>query len=314
MRVAQVMTDAGPWLQVRPVGDASEHCATTYPGLRDLDVGLWVRREELAPVTTRDVRMTYADGTSVMLTAGVPVVPIARFSTQRRPVYTVYVSDLLFNTWVDESAISDHYRPTAHVPTPETDYMLAPEVQPVFGGAARMGHRNFARETDFVYARADGAHGSLVALRRPCASFEVRVSPAAIVEAGGVAAQPAMGASQGPVVAPGTTLVWPDGTRAAYAARPVQFDGEVEPHAELRCLLKRVGEHVDAPASAADGDVLTLCAPAQFVSGERPAPPTPPTPTPPASPPPSTEGSSAPTDPGAAPATTADAGATPVSD
>jgi hypothetical protein len=65
----------------------------------------------------------------------------------------------------------------------------------------------------------------------------------------------------------GAQFLWPDGSPAGIARGEVHFDGEVAPHGELRCLLKRLGPWTGEPARADEGDVLTLCAPAAQIEG-----------------------------------------------
>lgn len=77
------------------------HCAGEAKGLRDFRLRLYVERDDLLPVTTRQVSKTFADGSSIGLMAGAVVLEDA-----------VYADGATLKFDVPEDAVDRFYEPT----------------------------------------------------------------------------------------------------------------------------------------------------------------------------------------------------------
>ena len=73
-RAVEVLADAGERLHVRTLGlDHPSPCATNFEFAHDLELSFWVDRGDLRQLLVAPVSVSFPDGTSLELAAGVPV-------------------------------------------------------------------------------------------------------------------------------------------------------------------------------------------------------------------------------------------------
>lgn len=217
--------------------DGSKHCARDLGTWANLRVGLFVRASDLMPVTTRAVEHAFADGTRVLLGAGVPVGDAVSGADAR----VVDGGDLGLELPLPADAVGRYYEP-AGMPDPlalEIGYVALPELS--YGGGRPLGPpsalRNGGSGVD-VYERAplDDAR-ALVRVSTRCASVwavmdakaDVAPNPASGgVPGGTVATAGILGMLGSPSlegqrwrIDPGVALTWPDGRPAGLVERTV---------------------------------------------------------------------------------------------
>ena len=168
------------WATLQTMPDDHRHCTGALSRFDNLDLRFFVRVEELATMTTREVRVVYPDDTAVTLSAGVPLLLV----------------DGHMNAWVDGFLFP--------APVPQDAYAFAYEPEPHFALGGRIALLNdvkwhgvrfagvthdkmplarFPDELLPIYARrplAEKADAELVTLRTSCAQFEVVVARSAI--------------------------------------------------------------------------------------------------------------------------------------
>ena len=78
--VLRVVGERDDWLEVATIPGfrAAEHCYGTVSALDGLDLRLFVRRADVAPVTASNVQRSFADGTAITLVGGVGLVQRGR--------------------------------------------------------------------------------------------------------------------------------------------------------------------------------------------------------------------------------------------
>ncbi len=90
--------------------DAGDHCSfRAIPGVNDWDRQFFLRLEDTALVTTREVHLSGPDGSALTLAAGVALLPEAGG-------YRIDLDGLSFVTPLPDDAVGSSYRPTRHFP------------------------------------------------------------------------------------------------------------------------------------------------------------------------------------------------------
>ncbi len=191
--------DAGDFVEVETVEappDGSVHCYAGHLGLDPLKLRMFVKREDLAPVTTRPLILLDAIG-RVSLPAGIAV-PTAgpRFTT---------VDGFALTLPVPPDAIGTRYQPT-----PQFD--VSTPVGEVKGALRLPGQKRAEGKPPPVFAQRKAARGVEAILRTRCAEFAVVVPSVRAVSAnseigalGGVVNDPRFSARAG------ATVRWLDG-------------------------------------------------------------------------------------------------------
>ena len=169
-----VMEFSGEILEAKavPADAAGDHCYhRPIDGVNDWDRQFFLRRQDLARVTTREVSATLDDGTGYTLAAGVAV---TRAGGDR---YTIEQDGLRFEASLPDEALSWFYRPSGHFPPTEGAPALS-----AAGGV--LGHTADGPVHDSGgERRVDGATGvttPLVVTRTGCVELTLSVDPAQI--------------------------------------------------------------------------------------------------------------------------------------
>ena len=166
-----VMNFSGEILEAKavPEGDADAHCYhRPIDGVNDWDRQFFLRQQDLATVTTREVIVSLGDGTGYTLAAGVAV----RDAGGGR--YVVEQAGLSFEAALPDDAVGTDYRLTGHYP-PAAD---APPLRAVSGVLGRTAEGPV--EDRGGERRADGMIGvrsPLVVARTGCMELTLSVDP-----------------------------------------------------------------------------------------------------------------------------------------
>jgi hypothetical protein len=258
--VHRLIAERGDFVEVETLAASpwSAHCHGDLESLRGLRLRLHVRREALAPVITRPVRVAFADGTAISLAPGVGLRPLPGTG-----ISAVTHDQISFALRVPDDAVGDRYVPGAHFATDETEREIpwdaARRGALHYGGSARLRVAPLPVGALFVYASREVPGAAIATLQSPCARYEVRVDPSAIVPysplgglVGGLLAGPP------PFAVAGAPLWFRSGAPAGRAVDEVGFDGETERAGARRCFRKAFGF---VPKNEPPGSerFLTLC-------------------------------------------------------
>jgi hypothetical protein len=244
----------GDWLAVENLQppEAAAHCADHPEALDGWRLRLYVRVADLQLVTTREVKIDFADGTGFTVSAGVPVTPVAdRFSVDVDG-HAVALPIPAAAVGTDYAAATPHL--LADDATDEDDLGVP--------GATYLGG-------DLVALRASAVEhaGEIYALTNRCDQFRVRIPDASSGGTGwgtiGCGRPGELGEPGLPRVVAGARLRWPDGTDAgeALVEQTIRWPAAAAAGAS-RCFRLPLRERVDWPDREHPQDewFLTLCA------------------------------------------------------
>ena len=114
----------GDWVAVTAVGSDAEppHCyRDNFGGLDRLDATFYVRKSDLATLTTRSAKAAPSQGTQVIIRPGVAV-RLAREATEDNPAkYDVYVDGFVLRLAIPADAVGTEYEPARPFEAPMTD-------------------------------------------------------------------------------------------------------------------------------------------------------------------------------------------------
>lgn len=253
----QLVGEKGDWLELSPVHrtDDPPHCyARNFGEVDRLAATFWVRRDDVASVTTSRVRVPVADGTEVILLPGVVVEKAGETS------HRVYVDGFVLELDVPPDSIGTTYRPTLPFEAPMTDTVFTPI-------ALAHGKLRFERSAPLPYNpyRQLYVTGTLyvgsrfyVTTQTPCGEYTVRASEELVEPVGRRGAMrltPDTDSVSPPLAKEGSTAFMPDGrefarVRAAFplGAHTTDVDGR-------KCFRSAVWGDSDAAVSRS----LELC-------------------------------------------------------
>lgn len=257
----KVVSAKGAFVEVELTGD--EHCTASRVDVPDdlARVRLFVRRSDVAPVLVKPFAKTFADGTSIALGAGTPVVP-----TDAGTFVVSLRGDAL------EVAIPAASIGHAYTPAKTRTGMLAGETVAIAPRTrAQLGDHAIAL-TAWTGAPVERrGETAIVALEDRCVSARVALPSKALTEADESSLEVGVGGGSGmslrdeyfiPRLSPlmiGTRVV-------AVAARPIYLHGA--PIGKNACIQRAIRLRSDLAIEATD-DKLRLCTPASKVARER---------------------------------------------
>lgn len=144
------------------------HCAATLDGLADFRLRMYVSPDDLLPVTTKTYRQELPDGTSVQLTAGVPVPKGATSVVARGTPLTITVPD---------DHLGRYYEPAPANKSGGLGTMPTVEGKPLtYGGTILAEDKLFSRGGVQYFELKRKSSESLVTVRNPCAEIVALVS------------------------------------------------------------------------------------------------------------------------------------------
>lgn len=255
-RQFRLIADQGEWLTVESMGDASPFdsvgCHATTWSLRGLKLRFHVRRDDVFPVLTKPIELTYNDGTAVTLKPGV-----AMGATDQPGRRWVHVNGLELVVSVPDEFIGMSYEPENYFDAPALDdadsVFLEPDVYREqalkFANGKAIGPRlprsvakNIARVLERVIVIAERGDDRLIELRKNC--VKVRALVAAKYVSGSDATMAGiLGSLSGfagfdgvPRAGSGSVTFWRGGRHAGYVMQSFGFHDEVAADGERRCF------------------------------------------------------------------------------
>ncbi len=266
------------WVELAtiPTFRATDHCYPTVRALDGMDLHLFVRRDDLAPVTASRVERTFDDGTALRLVSGVGL----EARGPRR--YDAFVRGATLRVELAPSEVATRYQPSERIALPRSAAgLLAGGIRVEFGrggrlvterasrpraGAARRGVVDFSvddtrRSFDDGPARASlivegplGRGRSVATVRNACVEVVGQIDARSVTNERPSRSIDAPGTHDGTSLRPGTALFWPDGSRAGHVVEGATLDGSPRIDGGRACF-----DHpLRAGGSGAD-ETLTLC-------------------------------------------------------
>ncbi|MCB9765422.1 MAG: hypothetical protein H6739_36950 [Alphaproteobacteria bacterium] len=150
------------------VSQPEAHCHINGPPPRGYAFQYFVSRDDLVPVTTREVRVDHPDGSGLTLAAGVAVRPLPDGR------YGVTLDGVQFEVDLPEDAVGLQYRPSGHFLRQETGLTLTPDAQGVLG---TLGGTEVHGAQPWVVQGRQGLVEPIVTLRTDCAELRLRAEP-----------------------------------------------------------------------------------------------------------------------------------------
>lgn len=226
----QVIEDRGAWVQVRNLQPrrSRQHCFGGSAALSDLELSVWVRRDDLVLTTRTSAVMDYSDGTGTALASGVPLVPVPGEVLFGHPALNGLAHGVRFSIGLPAAPLGLGYEPLASPIARDRALVLDVRTGEAIGktGAGpivRAGGSGALYVTPYSAAETDPA---VVLVGGACAEHRVAVPAAKLMPAetalgediqlGGSAAATGQGMSL-PV---GAIASWPGGGAAGVVLRP----------------------------------------------------------------------------------------------
>jgi len=209
------VSETDGWVQLESIPSAiaprNYKCTESLESLRSFRLALYVKREGLAEVTKRRVRVSYGDGSAVTLVGGVVLHPredglgghVVRVDHLAFPI--VVPSDAVDRTFVPGAPFNDTAQALGSL---EGSFHFAGSEHDdtVFEGAMRS-----------VYESRRAGKDAVATLRSACAQYEVVVAPKQVDEEGqmfGGLGLSGIGAGSASYLKQGATLYWRSGKKA----------------------------------------------------------------------------------------------------
>lgn len=278
----RLVEDLGEWVAVAPLAYDVEHCHETPGQLRGLDLKLYVRKPDVAPVVKEKVHVEYPDGTSFTLAAGLAV---------ERPEagwVEVLSAGHQAKLQVPDDKLAGSYQTHTRLDASHGDEALIWRTVGRIGGRGRYQVQNgpmsappkrrsphfdaYISKAELLKPRpqrqyvvdkvGEGAE-TRVTLKAKCTTYETMVPTAAIrprddVHTGETTAAILSSLAGGRSVTKDTALFWPDGTRAGFTPRVLPIANLSPASGGRRCFtlpLRSTGEDRSEPEHG-----LPLCA------------------------------------------------------
>ncbi len=242
--VYRLVRDLGDWLEVETPGLVDDQCAADQPELQAFRLRLFVRASDLISATTRQLRLTFEDGTSATLLPGVPLTADGN----------LFVGGVVLRLNLPAGSVGRAYHGGARLEAGPGDHSLpAAELANVSVGGTPL--RAVSKRPVAVYGTRPGLAGTLATLRTRCAELEVLTPPEMVKP---ISAPTDDSHSPSEMAAPslraraGATLYWKDGRVAGELRREVGFLDETGAVAGRRCLRW-------VPPSAHERSPTTFC-------------------------------------------------------
>ncbi len=287
VNVFRLLGEQGGWLELESLGSprgpggfvVQEHCAGQIHELGGLKLRLFVPDTARVLATSREVTLSYADGTSITLKPGVPLFP----KESPPGMMLAHTSGLSFSIAPPQDAVGKSFAPAPFFDVPKEPALLVPS-KAVAKGALRYGETAWLTQpgalanVEWVSAVRPAGDQVLATIVKQCARFEVKVqkdeldSPASV---SGLLGMLRDSNQDGPRLRAGAALVWPEGTPAGTVAEDTGFATEVPGPPGTRCFKKplRYFAKDDTPKP---WSYLEVCARPEDVLAPSPAPTPPP--------------------------------------
>ena len=260
---------------------ADGQCYGTVPDLWNYEVHLFVRREDVAQATTREVGVSFDDGSGVSLQPGVALMALP--GKKRTTRYRASVAGLSVDVELPADAVGTLFRPNAHgFEGGWLDERLKDDVPMWLGdGSAVLRYDPWSPRR--LAVRDDHARGALVTLRTSCAEFRVAVSEGDLVDGAESGALAGLLGTMGSgttcpalvqVAPPDTPVYFPDGRSAGQIVHEREFQkGDLETTSgadrELQCDCVLLGGGHEHLASIQERTLKLCFRPENLVSEER---------------------------------------------
>jgi len=210
--VFHVVGEGLDFVEVESNPELGSHCYQAYSELRAVALHAFVRRGDLAPVTTRETTVGLANGTSVMLASGLAVMPAT--AGMRR----VSADDWSLLLEIPPTAVGLMYEPHASATVGSADEVTTPGPfqiagQPLFDLSYPLPAYDVTRRNTDVLAT--------VLVR--CARFRLSLPRSRITTPDGGVLGGLVSPVSGFTVRAGAPVYWRDGTHAGSMRRSLTF-------------------------------------------------------------------------------------------
>ncbi|MCK6517123.1 hypothetical protein L6R46_18930 [Myxococcota bacterium] len=244
----QVLEDQGEFLRVKSLTprDSRDHCFGSTPLFADMDLRVWIRREELLLLTRTSATMEYSDGTASLLSAGVPLLPVPGQALFGHPAFHSVANGLHFTIGLPDYAIGLGYEPLrGAVALADRPQRVAVDASGSVGRSASGAVRPVAKlnEVGATLFTAPGVSPATVVVGGACGEHRVKVDLSRVStpppaeadfsfgEAGAEAAPPA-----GELFELGEVLYGPDGSKIGVMLRDHTFRVSPTRKGDLSCI------------------------------------------------------------------------------
>lgn len=226
----QVIEDRGDWVQVRNLQPrrSRQHCFGGSAALADLELRVWLRRDDLVLTTRTSAVMDYSDGTGTALASGVPLVPIPGKVLYGHPALEGMAHGVRFTIGLPAAPLGLGYEPLASPLSRERSLVLDVDAGQVIGktGAGPLIRAGGSGDLYVSPYSADESDPAVVLVGGACAEHRVAVPAAQLhppsvalgedIELGGSVEQTGRGMS----FTAGDKVSWPGGGAAGEVLRP----------------------------------------------------------------------------------------------
>ncbi|MFT4974940.1 MAG: hypothetical protein ACI8S6_000823 [Myxococcota bacterium] len=251
---ARILEEDSGWMRVQ-IGD-NLGCYFDPAGLAGLQLQLWTPSSGLSPVITETARLEYTDGTSLVLRAGIALIPAGE------PGRYILVDQLATpELAVPPELVGVRYREDFQWYAPADRGLHTSEI---VGRATLNGVVLPILPTDdpWIWA-APGPTDETATFSSFCAQYTATVPESAWkndLEGGVMFGMSAPRARSGFVLEPGSPMWWPDDVPAGQTRCPEVFSVEVDASpAGRRCFVRDPVSGWRDNLSSSDPGLLTLC-------------------------------------------------------
>ncbi len=272
VRVFQLVAWAGDWVQIETMPDSNyEHCMAPLYDLADYRLNLFVRKQDVVLVLREEVREQYADGTSLRLRPGLPLL-----FNQSDKRYRVAHAGLALAASFSADKVARSYRPTGRLVLGCEHKWDASRSRLRFakGRKVQLAGKHAACVED---ARREKG-SSLWRLRTACVDMQVKADPAPqVIEGPGRGALAnlfgAMSDGDWLKVGRGATIYWADGRQAGQARADLWFKSKSVAKGDLACVDRTLSAGAkDLAAPKAERKMRLCFRPEDMVKAKRPNP------------------------------------------
>ncbi|MCB9762166.1 MAG: hypothetical protein H6739_20370 [Alphaproteobacteria bacterium] len=271
----EVISDRGQFIEVRNLQPrkSRKHCIPASSAFNEMDVKLFLRREDLLVVSKTSAVMDYSDGTGSSVASGVPLVPLPGTTLYGYPAFEGLAHGLTFVIPLPPKPLALSYEPLVggSLNRPQS-LILTPDERHQLGrtGAGPVTVVSGTKEL-YVSPYTDPMGGTQgVVAGGPCAEHRLQAPTKRLTEppedmgqdlvlgggggfVGGIPPTPSL------ELPFGVPLYWPDGTEAGIVTRPRSILVEPQAKGELLCVDLAAEAARQRGRWAPEGATLPVC-------------------------------------------------------
>ncbi|MBW2700083.1 MAG: TonB family protein [Deltaproteobacteria bacterium] len=258
VRVFRLVAWQGDWVQIETMQDSNyEHCMAPLYDLADYRLNLFVRKQDVVLVLREEVREQYADGTSLRLRPGLPLL-----FNQSDKRYRVAHAGLALAAKFSADKVAKSYRPAGRLVFGCEHKWDASRSRLRFAKGRKVRLNSNHAACVEVARREKGS--SLWRLRTACVDMQVKADPPPqVIEGPGRGALAglfgAMNKGDWLKVGRGATVYWADGRQAGKARADLWFEIKSVKKGDLTCVEKTLLAGVKDLAAPETERKMRLC-------------------------------------------------------